>query len=172
MGYPSSFQYQRRVRCRSLNSSLFVHHAVTEQALIEKVTEKRARDARTEIREHYPEATVSYEVCGGRGIITVLIDRFIVSKEFVETEDSLSDTHRLVEYARVLQGKSRLVVLVPKHNAVRTRLRLLELNNWWLCYYQLHYYDENGDIKRVDRRTWRRMRGLPPDEPELPREVA
>jgi hypothetical protein len=130
-----------------------------------------AEDVQREIREHYPEATVSYEICGGRGIITACVDRYIVSKEFIETEDSLSNSHCMIEYARVLQGKSRLVVVVPKHKAVRTRLRLLELNNWWLFYYQLHYYDEGGNIKKVDRKTWRRMMGLPPDEPEMPREV-
>lgn len=135
------------------------------------VTEKRAKDARREIKEHYPEANVSFEVCDGRGIITACIDRFIVSKEFVESEETLSCSHRLVEYARVIQGKSRLVVVVPKSNAIRTRLRLLELNNWWLFYYQLHYYDEKGEIRKLDRKAWRKMMDLPPDEPEMPREV-
>jgi hypothetical protein len=145
---------------------------VADGSLIEVITQKRAKDARREIREHYPDATVTYKVCDGRGVITACQDRFVVSKEFVETADSLSSPRRMIEYAHVLQAKSRLVVVVPRDAAVNTRLRLLELNNWWLFYYQVHYYDEDGNIKRVDRKTWRRMMGLPPDEPERAREVA
>ncbi len=140
--------------------------------IVEAVTQKRAKDAQREITEIYPDATVSYEICKGRGVITACQDRFVVSKEFVETDVTLSDPHCMIEYARVLQAKSRLVVVVPKEKAVKTRMKLLELNNWWLFYYQIHYYDEKGDIKHVDRRTWRRMMNLPPDEPERAREVA
>jgi hypothetical protein len=145
---------------------------VADQELIESVTQKRAEAALREVRKCYPDAAVSFEICGGRGIITVCQDRYVVSKEFVETADTLSNPHCMIEYARVLQAKSRLVVIVPKEKAVKTRLRLLELNNWWLFYYQIHYYDEHGHIKHVDRRTWRRMMNLPPDEPEMAREVA
>jgi len=144
---------------------------VSRRSLIEEVTQKRAVQAKREILECYPDATVSTEVGEDRGIITVCQDRYVVSKEFVETDDSLGQPQRMTEYARVLLGRSRLVVVVPKENAVKTRLRLLELNNWWLFYYQIHYYDEQGEIKRVDRRTWRRMMHLPPDEPEPAREV-
>jgi hypothetical protein len=145
---------------------------VADEGVIEAVTQKRAEAAHREVREIYPDATVTFEICGGRGVITACQDRFVVSKEFVETNETLSDPHRLIEYAHVLQAKSRLVVVVPKERAVKTRLRLLELNNWWLFYYQIHYYDEQGNIKQVDRRTWRRMMNLPPDEPERAREVA
>ena len=144
---------------------------MSRRSLIEEVTQKRAVQAKREILECYPDATVSTEVGEDRGIITVCQDRYVVSKEFVETDDSLGQPQRMTEYARVLLGRSRLVVVVPKENAVKTRLRLLELNNWWLFYYQIHYYDEQGEIKRVDRRTWRRMMHLPPDEPEPAREV-
>jgi hypothetical protein len=164
------------VMAKHVGPSVKYHHvrspSVAGQSLIEAVTQKRAEDARKEILEHYPDVTVTYEVCGGRGVITACLDRYVVSKEFVETADSLSSPGRLVEYAHVLQAKSRLVVVVPQEKAVRTRLRLLELNNWWLFYYQIHYYDDKGDIRRVDRRTWRRMMGLPSDEPERAREVA
>ncbi len=145
---------------------------VADDGIIETVTQKRAKDSLREIREIYPEATVTFEVCGGRGVITACQDRYVVSKEFVETAETLSNPHCMIEYAHVLQAKSRLVVVVPKEKAVKTRMRLLELNNWWLFYYQVHYYDENGNIKHVDRRTWRRMMDLPPDEPERAREVA
>jgi hypothetical protein len=145
---------------------------VADEGIIEVVTQKRAEATEKEILEIYPDVTVTYEICGGRGIITACQDRFVVSKEFVETADSLSNPRCMIEYAHVLQAKSRLVVVVPKEKAVKTRLRLLELNNWWLFYYQIHYYDEQGEIKKVDRRTWRRMMNLPPDEPERGREVA
>ena len=145
---------------------------MAEESLIQAVTLRRAREARDEIRRHYPEAEVTYEVCGGRGIITACDGRFIISKEFVESADTLSDPHCMIEYARVLQGRSRLVVVVPLDRAVGMRLRLLELNNWWLFYYQIHYYDEGGEVRRLDRRTWRRMRDLPPDEEERAIEVA
>lgn len=145
---------------------------VADEGVIEAVTQKRAADAQREIREIYPDATVTYEICGGRGVITAFQDRYLVSKEFVETAETLSNPRCMIEYAHVLQAKSRLVVVVPKEKAVKTRLRLLELNNWWLFYYQVHYYDEDGNITHVDRRTWRRMMNLPPDEPERAREVA
>jgi hypothetical protein len=145
---------------------------VADQVIIEAVTEKRAKAARREILEVYPDAIVTYEVRGGRGVITACLDHYVVSKEFVETAETLSNPHCMIEYARLLQAKSRLVV-VPKEIVVKTRMRLLELNNWWLFYYyQVHYYDENGNIKPVDRRTWRRMMNLPSDEPERAREVA
>jgi hypothetical protein len=131
--------------------------------IIHEITRKRAMDAEREVREFYPDATVSFEVVGERGIITACHDRFVLSKEFVESEESLRDPRLLREYARVLMGKARLVVVVPRHEAASFRMRMLELNNWWLCYYQIHYYESEGSIRRLDRKAWRKLMSLPPD---------
>jgi hypothetical protein len=63
------------------------------------------------------------------------------------------------EYRRTLQGKARLVLIVPKEMAASTYTRMLELNNWWLFYYQVYYYDEKGDVVQMDRKTWCHMMG-------------
>ncbi len=132
--------------------------------MIDEVTRKRAADAEREVREKYPEAKVRYEVRGRRGIITAYMDAFVLSKEFVETDESLDDPKLLFEYSQVLRRRARLVVLVPRGRAAAFRLKLLELNNNWMSYYQLHYYEEWGDIRLVDRETWRRLISLPPEE--------
>ncbi len=131
--------------------------------IIHEVTRRRASEAEREVREFYPDATVSFEVVGERGIITACQDRFVLSKEFVESEESLRDPRLLREYARVLMAKARLVVVVPRQEAASFRMRMMELNNWWLCYYQIHYYDHGGLIRRLDRKTWRKLMSLPPD---------
>ncbi len=92
------------------------------------------------------------------------MDAFVLSKEFVETDESLDDPKLLFEYSQVLRRRARLVVLVPRGRAAAFRLKLLELNNNWMSYYQLHYYEEWGDIRLVDRETWRRLISLPPEE--------
>ncbi|WP_019176951.1 hypothetical protein [Methanomassiliicoccus luminyensis] len=138
--------------------------------LLKKVTRARAEQARDEIADVYPQATVRYETAGGRGVVTVLDDRFVVSKEFVETDDSLRE-NRMGEYARVLMGRSRLVLVVPRDRAAKVRLKLLDLNRHWLFYYQLHCYDEDGKIIHVDRRTWRKLMGLPPERQERAPEI-
>lgn len=135
--------------------------------IIDAVTRRRALDTEREVAEHYPDATVRFEVRAGRGIITAYQDRFVLSKEFVESEESLCTPGLLAEYSCILRAKARLVVVVPRHRAATFRLKLLELNNWWLFYYQLHYYDREGVIRRVDRQTWRRLMSLPPDENDV-----
>lgn len=145
---------------------------VSDHRLLETVTKRRAEQAARECGARYDGLTVGYEITGDRGIITVLQDgRYVISKEMVETEESLAAPHKLVEYAKVLMNKARLVVVVPKSCAVDHRLRMLELNNYWLCYYQLLYYDERGGLYPLDRRSWRRLRGLPPDEARSPEVV-
>ena len=109
--------------------------------LLEKVTKSRAKESLKEVLRHYPSATVISEVRNDRGIITVCQDRFILSKEFVETEESLASAHCMAEYGRILMGKARLVLIVPKELAARTRTKLLEFNNFWLMYYLVFYYD-------------------------------
>jgi hypothetical protein len=139
----------------------------SQMSIIETVTRRRALDTEREVREHYPEATVSFEVRGDRGIITAREDRFVISKEFVESEESLRDPRLLVEYSYILRAKARLVVVVPRSRAASFRLRMLELNNWWLCYYQIHYYEREGGIHVIDRETWRRLMSLPPDDADV-----
>jgi hypothetical protein len=79
-----------------------------ECLLVEKVARRRAEEALKEIREHYPEATVEIEVRGGRGILTACQDRFVLSKEFIETEESLCSPRRVSEYSRIYARKSSL----------------------------------------------------------------
>ncbi len=143
-----------------------------ECLLIEKVTRRRAEEALKEVRRHYPEATVEIEIKNGRGILTACQDRFVLSKEFVETEESLRSPHRNSEYCHILQGKARLVLIVPKENAVKTFMRMLEFNQWWLFYYQVFFYDLEANIKRVDRKTWCEMVGRPYEPPARAPEIA
>lgn len=131
---------------------------------LEDITRDRAQQTARECGEHYDRITVKSEVTENMGLVTVLQDGFIVSKEFVETDGSLCRPHRMAEYARVLLGKARLVVAVPQPQAVELWLKMLELNRNWLFYYQLHYYDDDGHLHRLDRAAWRRLRGLPPDD--------
>lgn len=130
-------------------------------ALVEKVARHRAKDAMNEIKRHYPDATMKIEVIDGRGTLTFCNGRFIVSKEFVETAETLNSRHCMMEYRHVLQGKARLVIVVPMVEASNTFTRMLELNNWWLFYYQIFYYDDKGEIMRMDRKAWCRMSGRP-----------
>jgi hypothetical protein len=146
--------------------------AERENMLIEKVTRSRAEDALKEIRRHYPEATVEIEVRDDRGILTACQDRFVLSKEFVETEESLHSPHCMAEYCRILQGKARLVLIVPRENAIKTYMRMLEFNQWWLFYYQIFFYDAEGNIKRVDRKTWCEMMERPYEPPFRAPEIA
>jgi len=141
-----------------------IWHDVSDPRLLEAVTRRRAEQTARECEARFDHLSVGYEIVGSRGIITVLQDdRFVISKEMVETEESLAEPHKLVEYAKVLMNKARLVVIVPKACAVEHRLKMLELNNYWLFYYQLYYYDERGELYHLDRKTWRRLRGLPSD---------
>jgi hypothetical protein len=143
-----------------------------QETLVEKVARRRAEDALKEIRKHYPEATIEVEVKDGRGILTACQGRFVLSKEFVETEESLGSPHCIHEYRRILQGKARLVLIVPRENASKTFLRMLEFNQWWLFYYQVFFYDKEGNIKRVDRKTWCGMMGRPYEPPPRAPEIA
>jgi hypothetical protein len=139
---------------------------------LENIARIRADQAAKECEEHFDGLTVTVEVNDDRGIVTVLQDdRYIVSKEFVESDESLDRLRHLGEYVGILLGKARLVVIAPMERAVDLRLRMLELNNHWLFYYQLYYYDDGGRLHLLDRAEWRRLRGLPKEEEWRP-EVA
>lgn len=143
-----------------------------ECLLVEKVARRRAKEVLKEIRQHYPEATIDIEVQDGRGVSTACQDRFVLSKEFIETDESLCSPHRVSEYSRILQGRARLVLIVPKKNAIKMFMRMLEFNQWWLFYYQIFFYDAEGNIKRVDRKTWCEMMGRPYEPPFRAPEIA
>jgi hypothetical protein len=143
-----------------------------QNLLIEKVVRRRAEDVLKEVKRHYPTATVETAIKNGRGVVTAYQDRFILSKEFVETEESLCSPHCIPEYRRILQGKARLVLIVPREKATKTFLQMLEFNNWWLFYYQVFCYDKEGNIKRVDRKTWCEMMGRPYESPPRAPEIA
>jgi len=145
---------------------------VAKTALVEKVAQLRAKDAVKEIEKHYPDVTMRIEVLDGRGVLTFCDGRFVVSKEFVETAETLSSHHCMMEYRHVLQAKARLVLIVPRIEASNTFTRMLELNNWWLFYYQIFYYDEEGEIRRMDRKAWCKMSGRPYDPPSRAPEIA
>jgi hypothetical protein len=143
-----------------------------ERAIIEKVLNQRAEKAISEIKRLHPDVKLEIEIKNDRGILTACEDRFVISKEFVETEDSIQSPRRFYEYYCVLKGKSRLVLTVPKGNAIQTFLRMLEFNQIWLFYYQIYFYDDEGHIKRMDRKTWCEMTGRPYDPPYCPPEIA
>jgi len=143
-----------------------------DQTVIEKVLHQRAEKALSEVRRHYPEATLEIEVMKDRGILTACEDRSVLSKEFVETEESIRSPQRLYEYYRVLKGRARLVLIVPKENAVETFLHMLEFNQIWLFYYQIYFYDEDGNIRWMDRTTWCELAGRPYDTPHHSPEIA
>jgi len=91
-----------------------------QDLLIEKVVRRRAEDVFRGVRRHHPSVTAETEIKNGRGVVTAFQDRFTLSKEFVETEESLRSPHCIPEYRRVLQGKARLVLIVPKEMATKT----------------------------------------------------
>ena len=138
---------------------------------LEDITRDRAEQTAKECGRHFDRITVKSEVTEDLGLVTVLQDGYIVSKEFVETDGSLGRPHRMSEYARILLGKARLVVAVPEARAVDVWLKMRELNWFWLFYYQLYYYDDEGRLLLLDRAEWRRLRGLPPERTWCP-EVA
>jgi hypothetical protein len=45
----------------------------------------------------------------------------------------------------------RLVLVVPESKANRMRLKMLQFNHWWLFYYLIFSYDEEGNIRKVGR---------------------
>jgi len=135
------------------------------QPVVEKVLRERAIKTLSEVRHCYPEAILEIETTRSRGILTACEDRCVISKEFVETEESISSPNRLQEYYSVLRGKARLVLIVPKAKAAETFARMLDFNQVWLSYYQIYYYDEKGQVGSMNRRAWCEMTGRYYDPP-------
>jgi len=80
----------------------------------------------------------------------------LIGQEIIETAESWKEKGRLLAYRDVLVKKVRLVVLVPRSEAMMVRYMMLELNNWWLFYYMVYGYDSAGRLVRV-------LRPYPPD---------
>jgi hypothetical protein len=113
--------------------------------LVRKVTERRSRKASEEVLAVFPDAECQVEYDReGRGVIKFIVDRCLVDVEFVETQDSWHHQGRLFEYARNIGSKCRVVVLIPEPHALKARMRMLDLNMHWLCYYQVYSYDGAG----------------------------
>jgi len=88
----------------------------------------------------------------GRAHISIQWEGVTIGEEYVETATSWNQPERLVEYRKVLVGnRKRLVVLVPLRHARSARLKMLELNHWWLFYYLVFSYNHEGEINRVGR---------------------
>jgi hypothetical protein len=120
--------------------------------LVEQVAEKRLARTLEEFHRVFPHARADFYMDKeGRGIIKVLDGRYIVGLEFIETSESWASSKRILEYQTALMNKCRLVVLAPKESAMSARMRMLELNQQWLFYYQVYSYDEEVRMERIGR---------------------
>ena len=71
---------------------------------------------------------------GRRGLIDLFYCGTLIGQEIIETADSWKKKDRLFDYREVLRKKIRLVVMAPRADAMKVRIMMLELNNWWLFY--------------------------------------
>jgi len=124
--------------------------------IVLKVAKRRMREIKTEL-PHPDIATHFSEGANGIGQIDLFFQGDLIGREFVETAISWKDKGRMDEYRRVLQQKLRLVVMAPRIDAMKVRMMMLELNNWWLFYYMVYGYDSQGRLVRV-------LRPIPPDK--------
>lgn len=121
--------------------------------LLEHVVKKRMEMIDKEVELCYPGAVTTFELLDdGRARLTIRWDDLVIGEEYFETATSWNKPERLTEYRDVLVGnRKRLVVLVPERHARSARLKMLELNHWWLFYYLVFSYDHEGNIKKVGR---------------------
>ncbi len=121
--------------------------------LVEHVVKKRIEMIARECAHCYPGAETTYTLLeDGRAHLTIYWEGRTIGEEYVETAISWNRPERLSEYRRILAGnRMRLVVLVPERHARSARLKMLELNHWWLFYYLVFSYDHEGEIKKVGR---------------------
>jgi len=120
---------------------------------LDHVVKERIEMIAKEVEHCYPgaETTCSF-IDEGRACLSIHWDERVIGEEFVETATSWNKPERLAEYREVLAGnRKRLVVLVPERHARSARLKMLELNHWWLFYYLVFSYDHEGNIKKVGR---------------------
>lgn len=120
---------------------------------MEHVINKRIEMIAKEVEHCYPKAAVTFSISeDGRAHLCIVWEDRVIGEEYVETAKSWNQPERLAEYRKVLVGnRTRLVVLVPERHARSARLKMLELNHWWLFYYLVFSYDHEGEIKRVGR---------------------
>lgn len=120
---------------------------------MEHVVNSRREMIAKEVEHCYPDAEVTHSTMDdGRAHLCITWEERIIGEEYVETANSWNQPERLAEYRKVLVGnRTRLVVIVPERHARSARLKMLELNHWWLFYYLVFSYDHEGKIKRVGR---------------------
>ncbi len=145
-------------RCRSpfdLESFICApnrYRSVIGRELIDAVVKRRIDQIRDEARAAFPEAVIRHSIDPeGRGIISVTLNDFFLSQEFVETALTCERPERSLDYLRVLRDRMRLVIVVPESKANWMRLKMLQFNQWWLFYYLVFSYDEDGNIRKVGR---------------------
>ncbi|MDD1756832.1 MAG: hypothetical protein LUQ39_08375 [Methanomassiliicoccales archaeon] len=124
--------------------------------LVEHVAHKRIEMIAKEVEPCFPGAGTTMEMLAdGRAHIAIEWEGVPIGEEYVETATSWNQPERLVEYRKALvSNRKRLVVLVPERHARSARLKMLELNHWWLFYYLVFSYDHQGNIRKVGRPTY------------------
>lgn len=123
--------------------------------LVFKVAKRRLQEIEDELP--HPDISTHFSVdVEGRGLIDIFYQGKLIGQEIIETADSWKKKDRLLAYRDVLRKKIRLVVMVPRPEAMRVRYMMLELNNWWLFYYMIYGYDSAGRLLRV-------LKPTPPD---------
>ncbi len=133
-------------------SAMLCCEGVNESELIKTVVARRINQIRDEVADLFPGAVITHSVDPERrGVISVTLNDCFLGHEFVETHQSLEKPERTLDYLRVLRGKMRLILIVPESRANWVRLRMLRFNNWWLFYYLVFSYDEEGNIRKVGR---------------------
>jgi hypothetical protein len=125
--------------------------------LLERVATRRVEMILEEVKDHYPGSEVKvFFHEDGRVHLTVMWNDNVIGQEYVETAESWNNPERMKEYRKVLvNNKVRLVVLVPERHARSARLRMLDLNHYWMFYYLVFGYDHEGDIKHIGRPMYR-----------------
>jgi len=123
--------------------------------LVFKVAKRRLQEIQDDLS--HPDIATHFSVDEvGRGFIDIFYQGALIGQEIIETAESWKEKGRLLAYRDVLVKKVRLVVLVPRSEAMMVRYMMLELNNWWLFYYMVYGYDSAGRLVRV-------LRPYPPD---------
>ncbi|MCX6651100.1 MAG: hypothetical protein NT131_05535 [Methanomassiliicoccales archaeon] len=118
--------------------------------LVFKVAKRRMREIAEELP--HPDIATHFSIDKeGRGLIDVFYRGELIGQEIIETPSSWREKDRLFTYREVLRKKIRLVVMAPRADAMKVRMMMLELNNWWLFYYMVYGYDSQGRLVRVLR---------------------
>jgi hypothetical protein len=118
--------------------------------LIFNVAKRRMREIAEELP--HPDIATNFSVDEeGRGLIDIFYQGNLIGQEIIETSTSWKEKDRLFAYRKVLRKKIRLVVMAPRADAMKVRMMMLELNNWWLFYYMVFGYDSQGRLVRVLR---------------------